>query len=90
MTHRDLELWVGGVVSTGGLVSLETTPARRTGMRDGLDRLEAGDSRVHGSTFGRPRKVDDAEHIRTAKRMKLDEHTGKAISRYLGVSRATL
>ena len=40
--------------------------------------------------FGRPRKVDDAEHIATAKRMKADGHTGKDIAKYLGVSRATL
>jgi DNA invertase Pin-like site-specific DNA recombinase len=37
-----------------------------------------------------PRKVDDAEHIATAKRMKADGHTGKDIAKYLGVSRATL
>jgi hypothetical protein len=40
--------------------------------------------------FGRPRKVDDSEHIATAKRMKADGHTGKDIAKYLGVSRATL
>jgi hypothetical protein len=40
--------------------------------------------------FGRPRKVDDAIHIATAKRMKVDGHTGKDIAKYLGVSRATL
>ena len=38
----------------------------------------------------RPGKVDDAEHIATAKRMKADGHTGKDIAKYLGVSRATL
>ena len=37
-----------------------------------------------------PRKVDDSEHITTAKRMKADGHTGKHIAKYLGVSRATL
>ena len=42
-----------------------------------------------GQQFGRPRKVDDAEHITTAKRMKADGHTGKDIAKYLGVSRAT-
>nr|WP_231970917.1 recombinase family protein [Mycobacterium sp. E3198] len=47
-------------------------------------------SRVNGTKFGRPRKVGDAEHITTAKRMKSDGHTGKAIAKYLGVSRATL
>ena len=39
---------------------------------------------------GQPRKVDDTEHIATAKRMKADGHTGKDIAKYLGVSRATL
>jgi len=38
----------------------------------------------------RPRKVDDAEHIATAKHMKADGHTGRDIAKYLGVSRATL
>jgi predicted transcriptional regulator len=38
----------------------------------------------------RPRKIDDTEHITTAKRMKADGHTGKAIAKYLGVSRANL
>ena len=32
----------------------------------------------------------EAEHIATAKRMKADGHTAKAIAKYLGVSRATL
>jgi Helix-turn-helix domain of resolvase len=36
------------------------------------------------------RKVDDNEHIATARRMKVDGHTGKAINKYLGVGRATL
>lgn len=47
-------------------------------------------SRANGTKFGRPRKVDDPEHIATAKRMKADGHTGKGIAKYLGVSRATL
>jgi transposase len=37
-----------------------------------------------------PRKVDDHEHIATARRMKVNGHTGKAIAKYLGVGRATL
>jgi Helix-turn-helix domain of resolvase len=36
--------------------------------------------------FGRPRKVDDTEHIATAKRMRADGHTGKDIAKFLGVS----
>jgi DNA invertase Pin-like site-specific DNA recombinase len=47
-------------------------------------------SRANGTKFGRPKKVADAEHIATAKRMKADGHTGKDIAKYLGVSRATL
>lgn len=47
-------------------------------------------SRANGTKFGRPRKVDDAGHIATAKRMKHDGHTARDIAKYLGVSRATL
>jgi DNA invertase Pin-like site-specific DNA recombinase len=47
-------------------------------------------SRANGTKFGRPRKVDDSEHIATAKRMKADGHSGRDIAKYLGVSRATL
>jgi DNA invertase Pin-like site-specific DNA recombinase len=47
-------------------------------------------SRANGTTFGRPRKVHNTEHIATAKRMKADGHTGKDIAKFLGVSRATL
>jgi DNA invertase Pin-like site-specific DNA recombinase len=47
-------------------------------------------SRANGTRFGRPRKVDDSEHITTAKRMKADGHTGRDIAKYLGVRRATL
>ena len=52
--------------------------------------LKRGASRANGTKFGRPRKVDDADHIATATRMKSDGHTGKDIAKYLGVSRATL
>jgi DNA invertase Pin-like site-specific DNA recombinase len=47
-------------------------------------------SRANGTKFGRPRKVDDADHITTARRMKADGHTGRDIAKYLRVSRATL
>ncbi|KUI16917.1 hypothetical protein AU193_22290 [Mycobacterium sp. GA-1285] len=47
-------------------------------------------SRANGTRFGRPRKVTDAEHIATARRMKADGHTARDIAKYLGVSRATL
>ncbi len=52
--------------------------------------LKRAASRTNGTKFGRPRKVDDAEHIATARRMKVDGHTAKDIAKYLGVSRATL
>jgi DNA invertase Pin-like site-specific DNA recombinase len=52
--------------------------------------LKRGASRANGTRFGRPRKVNDAEHITTAKWMKADGHTGNDIAKYLGVRRATL
>jgi len=52
--------------------------------------LKRETSRANGTRFGRPRKVDDTEHISTARRMKADGHTGKDIAKYLGVGRATL
>jgi DNA invertase Pin-like site-specific DNA recombinase len=52
--------------------------------------LKRQTSRANGTKFGRPRKVEDPEHIATAKRMKADGHTGRDIAKYLGVSRATL
>ncbi|TRW81259.1 recombinase family protein [Mycolicibacterium sp. 018/SC-01/001] len=52
--------------------------------------LKRAASRDSGTQFGRPRKVNDADHIATAKRMKADGHTAKDIAKYLGVSRATL
>jgi DNA invertase Pin-like site-specific DNA recombinase len=52
--------------------------------------LKRETSRANGTKFGRPRKVDDTEHIATARRMKADGHTGRDIAKYLGVSRATL
>jgi DNA invertase Pin-like site-specific DNA recombinase len=47
-------------------------------------------SRANGTRFGRPKKVVDAEHIATARRMKADGHTAKDIAKYLGVSRANV
>ena len=55
-----------------------------------MTRARTGLPRANGTKFGRPRKVNDTEHINTAKRMKADGHTGKDIAKYLGVSRATL
>ena len=66
-----------------------TTPgvAIRSKERSALQR-EA--SRANSTRFGRPCKVDDIEHIATARRMKADGHTAKDIAKFLGVSRATL
>jgi DNA invertase Pin-like site-specific DNA recombinase len=47
-------------------------------------------SRANGTKFGRPRKVDNAEHIATAKRMKAGGQIANDIAKYLNVSRATL
>ncbi|MCB0934643.1 MAG: recombinase family protein [Mycobacterium sp.] len=52
--------------------------------------LKRAASRANGAKFGRPRKVVEAEHIATAKKMKTDGHTARDIAKYLGVSRATL
>jgi hypothetical protein len=55
--------------------------------------VPTGTIRVFGSGFfsnetgrkgGRPRKVDDADHVATAKRMKSDGYTGKQIAQSLG------
>jgi hypothetical protein len=43
---------------------------------------------MNGTKVGRPRKVDDAEHIGTAQRMRAGGHTAKDIAKYLGVGRA--
>jgi len=71
----------------GVLGSLAEYERELTRERTALKRTA---SRASGTKFGRPRKVDDSVHIVTAKRMKADGHTGRAIAKYLGVSRATL
>ncbi|MDA4109728.1 recombinase family protein [Mycolicibacterium holsaticum] len=76
-----------GRMMIGVLGSLAEYERELTKERTALKRAA---SRANGTKFGRPRKVDDAEHITTAKRMKADGHTGKDIAKYLGVSRATL
>ena len=54
--------------------------------------LQRASYRPNGTRFGRPRKVDDTEHIATAKRMKADGQTGRddTSPSFVGVSRATL
>lgn len=52
--------------------------------------LKRAASQANGVKFGRPRKVADAKHIATAKRMRTDGHSAKDIAKYLGVGRATL
>jgi DNA invertase Pin-like site-specific DNA recombinase len=76
-----------GRMMIGVLGSLAEYERELTKERTALKRAA---SRVTGIKFGRPRKVDDSLHIATAKRMKADGHTGNAIAKYLGVSRATL
>ena len=76
-----------GRMMIGVLGSLAEYERELTRERTALKRAS---SRANGTKFGRPRKVDDAEHITTAKRMKADGHTGRDIAKYLGVSRATL
>ena len=75
--------------------SATTHPQRQlaTGLGIGAGRVTRAGlaaAAANGRKFGRPRKVDDAEHIATARRMKADGHTGRDIAKYLGVSRATL
>ena len=76
-----------GRMMIGVLGSLAEYERELTKERTALKRAS---SRSNGTRFGRPRKVDDTEHIATAKRMKADGHTGKDTAKYLGVSRATL
>ena len=48
--------------------------------------LKTEASRANGTRFGPPRKVNNTEHIPTAKRMKAGGHTVK----YVGVTRAAV
>ena len=76
-----------GRMMIGVLGSLAEYERELTKERTALKRQA---SRANGTKFGRPKKVIDAAHIATAKRMKSDGHTAKAMAKYLGVSRATL
>ena len=48
--------------------------------------LKRQTSRANGTKFGRPRKVDDTEHIATAKRMKARRPTGTPARTSLSIS----
>jgi len=76
-----------GRMVIGVLASMAEFERELTKERTALKRET---SRANGTKFGRPRKVDDTEHIATARRMKADGHTGRDIAKYLGVSRPTL
>lgn len=76
-----------GRMMIGVLGSLAEYERELTKERTALKRAA---SRASGTRFGRPKKVADANHIATAKRMKSAGHTSKDIAKYLGVSRATL
>jgi DNA invertase Pin-like site-specific DNA recombinase len=76
-----------GRMMIGVLGSLAEYERELTTERTALKRAV---SRANGTSFGRPRKVANAEHVSTARRMKSDGHTAKDIAKYLGVSRATL
>ena len=76
-----------GRMMIGVLGSLAEYEHELTKERTALKRAA---SRASGTRFGRPKKVADANHIATAKRMKSAGHTSKDIAKYLGVSRATL
>lgn len=76
-----------GRMMIGVLGSLAEYERELTKERTALKRQT---SRANGTKFGRPRRVIDAGHIATARRMKDDGHTGRDIAKYLGVSRATL
>lgn len=66
-----------GRMMIGVLGSLAEYERELTKERTALKRAT---SRANGTKFGRPRKVNDADHIATAKRMKANGHTGKAIA----------
>ncbi len=76
-----------GRMMIGVLGSLAEYERELTKERTALKRAT---SRANGTRFGRPKKVREAEHVATAKRMKADGHTAKDIAKFLGVSRATL
>jgi hypothetical protein len=80
-------LWTG---SCGSRMFRNDTCLESVSLLKERTALKRAASRANGIKFGRPRKVDDAVHIATARRMREDGHTAKDIARYLGVSRATL
>ncbi len=81
---------------SGGFLSGQEAQARLRGTAPRGWAIGQGAHRAaeaalkNGTKFGPPRKVEDTEHIATARRMKADGHTGKDIAKFLRVSRATL
>jgi DNA invertase Pin-like site-specific DNA recombinase len=69
---------VAGRMMIGVLGSMAEYERELTKERTALKRAT---SRANGTKFGRPRKVDDLEHVATAKRMKADGHTAKDIAK---------
>jgi DNA invertase Pin-like site-specific DNA recombinase len=76
-----------GRMMIGVLGSLAEYERELTKERTALKRAA---SRANGTRFGRPKKVADANHIATARRIKIDGHAARDIAKYLGVSRAML
>src|SRR5262249_31707756 len=72
-----------GRMMIGVLGSLADYERELTKERTALKRVT---SRANGTKFGRPRKVEDVEHIATAKRMKADGHTAKGHRQNTSVS----
>jgi len=76
-----------GRMMIGVLGSLAEYERELVRERTALKRIT---SKANGTRFGRPRKVQDAQDMATARRMKADGHTARHIMKFLGVSRATL
>jgi DNA invertase Pin-like site-specific DNA recombinase len=76
-----------GRMMIGVLASLAEYEREPTKERTAFKRAA---SRVKGTKFGRPRKVQGVQDLATAKRMRTGGHTIKDIAKFLGVSRAAV
>ena len=79
-------MWSGRESGDFAIRTRDPVPPEGHGTWGGLSgkertALKRQTSRADGTKFGRPRKVDDSEHIATATRMKADGHTGKDIAK---------